>query len=223
MLQKSTIQFLQNLQKNNHKTWMDANKKAYENAKADWEQMVGDVIKGLSKTEPALQDLLPKNCTFRMNRDVRFSKNKEPYKCNFGASIKIGGKKSPYAGYYFHVEPGASFVGGGFYMPEAPVLSKIRQEIDYDLATFKKIINNKKFTTVYTNGISTNVSLVNIPKGYAPDNAASAYLKLKSFIAVASIKNEELHDKAIGKKVIDSMAALKPFLDFLNRAVVEIE
>jgi uncharacterized protein (DUF2461 family) len=108
-------------------------------------------------------------------------------------------------------------------MPEAPVLAKIRQEIDYDLATFKKIINNKKFTTVYTNGISTNVSLVNIPKGYAPDNAASAYLKLKSFTAVASIKNEELHDKAIGKKVIDSMAALKPFLDFLNRAVVEIE
>jgi uncharacterized protein (TIGR02453 family) len=134
---------------------MNVNKKAYENAKADWEQMVGDVIKGVSKTEPALQDLLPKNCTFRMNRDVRFSKNKEPYKCNFGASIKIGGKKSTYAGYYFHVEPGASFVGGGFYMPEAPVLSKIRQEIDYDLAIFKKIINNKKFTTVYTNGIST--------------------------------------------------------------------
>jgi uncharacterized protein (TIGR02453 family) len=219
MLHKTTLQFLQKLQKNNNKPWMDANRPAYEAAKADWEQLVDAVIKGVAKLDAGFADLTGKQCTFRMNRDVRFSKNKEPYKCNFGASIKIGGKKSAYAGFYFHTQPGSNFIGGGFWLPEPPVLAKIRQEIDYDLAAFKKIITNKKFKEIYTNGLSTEYSLVNIPKGYDAENAAAEYLKLKSFTAVSSFSDAEIMSKDAAKIIITKLTALKPFLDFLNRGV----
>ena len=219
MLNKSTLQFLKNLAANNNKPWMDANRPAYENAKADWEQLVGKVIIGLAKQEPLIADLLPKNCTFRMNRDVRFSKNKEPYKCNFGASIKIGGKKSNYAGWYFHAQPGANFFGGGFWMPEPAILAKIRQEIDYDFTAFTKIMENKKFTTTYTNGISTEASLVNVPKGYDATNPAAAYLKLKSYTAINSITDAQLCSKDAVKVIVDGLVALQPFLNFINRSV----
>jgi uncharacterized protein (TIGR02453 family) len=219
MLNKTTLQFLKSLQANNNKPWMDANRPAYENAKADWEQLVALVIAGLTKHEPLIADLLPKNCTFRMNRDVRFSKNKEPYKCNFGASIKVGGKKSNYAGWYFHAEPGANFFGGGFWMPEPIVLTKIRQEIDYDLPAFTKIINNKKFTAVYKNGLGSEASLVNVPKGYDAANPAAPYLKLKSFTAIASFTDAQLCSKDAVKIIVDGLVALHPFLQFINRSV----
>jgi uncharacterized protein (TIGR02453 family) len=219
MLNKTTLQFLKNLQANNNKPWMDDNRPAYENAKADWEQLVAKVIEQLAKQEPLIADLLPKNYTFRMNRDVRFSKNKEPYKCNFGASIKIGGKKSNYAGWYFQAQPSANFLGGGFWMPEPPVLAKIRQEIDYDLPAFTKIITNKKFTSTYTNGLGTEASLVNVPKGYTADNAAAPYLKLKSFTAITSITDAQMCSKDAVKIIVDGLVALHPFLQFVNRAV----
>jgi uncharacterized protein (TIGR02453 family) len=180
---------------------------------------VASVIKGISKTQVEFGDLLPKQCTFRMNRDVRFSKNKEPYKCNFGASLKIGGKKSAYAGFYFHAQPGQNFVGGGLWMPDAPILSKIRQEIDFGFVDFKKAISNKKFMTAYPNGLSTEFKLVNIPKGYSPENEAAEYLKLKSFTAITSISDKELLSSDATKLVVEKLIALKPFVDFLNRTV----
>jgi uncharacterized protein (TIGR02453 family) len=219
MLQKSTLQFLQNLKLNNNKPWMDANRTAYEAAKADWEQMVNEVIAHLSKTEPLLADLQAKGCTFRMNRDVRFSKNKEPYKCNFGASIKLGGKKSPYAGYYFHVEPGSVFVAGGYWLPEAPILNKIRQEIDYGFADFKKAISSKKFKETYADGLSTEYTLVNPPKGYDAENPAIEFLKRKSFTVSCIVPDKNLLAKDAAKQVAAQLSTLKPFIDFLNRAI----
>jgi uncharacterized protein (TIGR02453 family) len=113
MLNKSTISFLKNLAKHNNRDWMQANRPAYEAARADFLQFTQQVLTGFAKHEPDLRPLQPKDCVFRQNRDVRFSADKSPYKINMGAAFSKGGKKSVLAGYYFHLGPGKSFVGGG--------------------------------------------------------------------------------------------------------------
>ncbi len=151
MLQPTTLKFLQALKKNNSKEWFDTNRKQYESAKVDFAALVDAIIHSFGKKDPSIAGLLAKECVFRINRDVRFSKNKDPYKTNMGASITAGGKKVMMAGYYFHLEPGGkSFVGGGLYMAEPDKLKKVRQEIDYGWSEFSKIIQNKKFKENYT-------------------------------------------------------------------------
>ena len=138
MLQISTLKFLKDLKKNNTKEWFDANRKIYESAKQNFEALVQTVITQHGEKDEEIIALKPKDCMFRINRDVRFSKDKSPYKTNFGAFINRGGKKSIYAGYYFHCEPGENFVGGGLWMPMPDALKKVRQEIDYCFDEFSK-------------------------------------------------------------------------------------
>lgn len=221
MLQTSTLQFLKQLKKNNNKEWFDKNRKQYEAAKADFAFFIQNVINEFCKTDKTLSSLAAKDCMFRINRDIRFSKDKSPYKTNFGASINTGGKKSFKAGYYLHVEPGNSFVGGGLYDPFPDVLKKIRQEVDYNFEVFKKIINNKKFKGIYTKGLSedSDLSLSRPPKGYDENNPAIEFLKLKSFIAIAPITDEQLTDKKLGATIKNSFEALHPLVLFLNTAL----
>lgn len=218
MLQTSTLQFLKQLKKNNNKEWFDKNRKQYEAAKADFASFIQNVIDDFCKTDKTLSSLSAKDCMFRINRDIRFSKDKSPYKTNFGASINTGGKKSFKAGYYLHVEPGNSFVGGGLYDPFPDVLKKIRQEVDYNFEMFKKIINNKKFKSIYTMGLSKEerFSLSRPPKGYDENNPAIEFLKLKSFVAIASITDEQLTDKRLAATIKKSFEALHPLVLFLN-------
>jgi uncharacterized protein (TIGR02453 family) len=221
MLQISTLQFLKQLKKNNNKEWFDKNRKQYEAAKADFALFIQNVINEFCKTDKTLSSLAAKDCLFRINRDIRFSKDKSPYKTNFGASINTGGKKSFKAGYYLHVEPGNSFVGGGLYDPFPDVLKKIRQEVDYNFEVFKKIINNKKFKSIYKAGLSKNsdLSLSRPPKGYDENNPAIEFLKLKSFIAIAPVTDEQLTDKKLGATIKKSFEALHPLVLFLNTAL----
>lgn len=222
MLQSSTIKFLKDLKKNNNKPWFDANRKQYEAAKADTASLVQAVIDGLGKKDISIAHLTAKDCMFRINRDVRFSKDKSPYKTNMGAFLCAGGKKSNLAGYYFHLEPGGCFAGGGMYMPMPPDLAKVRQEIDYNLADFQKIISSKKFKTVYTDlDRSAEYSLSRVPKGYEPTNAAADYLKLKSFVATYKIPDASLTAKTLVKEVVAGFEALQPLIQFLNEAVGE--
>src|SRR5215813_10747738 len=148
MLQSLTLKFLKELKKNNNKTWFDAHRKQYEAARNDFENFIQSVLDKHAKNDTDLKELTAKKCMFRINRDIRFSKDKSPYKTNFGASMDKGGKKSGLAGYYFHLEPGKSFVGGGIWMPQPDALKKVRQEIDYCLDEFKKIITARRFQTV---------------------------------------------------------------------------
>ena len=221
MLQSSTIKFLKDLKKNNNKPWFDANRKVYETAKADFAAFVQQVIDLHSRKDASIKGLVAKDCLFRINRDVRFSKDKSPYKSNFGASINKAGKKAmSSAGYYFHLEPGGSFTGGGIYMPGPEELKKVRQEIDYNFAAFKKIISHKNFKAVYGDlDKSAELSLSRVPKGYEPDNPAGDYLKLKSFIAMLKVKDAELGSKDLVKKTVASFAALQPVIEFINEGM----
>lgn len=218
MIRKETIDFLKKLKKNNSKEWFENNRTNYSTAKENYLEFVSEVLQKMKSIDNTLQDIQPKNCVFRINRDVRFSANKDPYKTNFGASFSKGGKKIACAGYYFHLEPGACFIGGGYWMPMADDLHKIRQEIDYSFDEFKKIINEKKFINYY-GSLDTKEKLVRPPKGYEKDNPAVECLKLKNFIVMSTIDDSELLGDGLIKKVIAHFQAMKPLVDFLNRAI----
>ena len=138
-----------------------------------------------------------------------------------GASIKASGKKSLVAGYYIHLEPGGkSFVGGGLYMPDARIVGKIRQEIDYNYAAFIKIVQNKKFVAQYGGlDFSEGMSLVREPKGYEKENPAIAYLKLKSWVATAPLSDTALQDKNLATQLTKAFEYLQPLISFLNEAL----
>jgi uncharacterized protein (TIGR02453 family) len=221
MLKPGTLKFLKALAKNNNKPWMDANRDAYETARADFAAFTQQVIDQFGKKDPTVANLLAKDCMFRINRDIRFSKNKDPYKKNFAASINRGGKKGiNTAGYYFHFQPGETFAGGGIWMPEPPNLKKIRQEIDYSLSELQQIVNAKDFKKYYGDlDNSEEYKLTRVPKGYENDNPASEYLKLKSFIGTYYLSDEQLTDKSLVKTTVAAFDALKPLVDFLNQAM----
>src|SRR5947209_10613644 len=168
MLEPQTLKFLSQLKRNNNKEWFDKHRLQYEAAKTDFSNFIQLVIDAFQKIDPSITGLTSKDCMFRINRDVRFSKDKSPYKTNFGAIIKPGGRKSVYAGYYFHCAPGNSFMGGGLWLPEAAELKKVRQEIDYNWNEFNKIIKEKNFRKIYSDIFENEeIKLSSVPKGYA--------------------------------------------------------
>ncbi len=221
MLQPFTIRFLKDLKKNNNKPWFEKNRKVYEDAKADFAGFIQKVIDLHGKKDSSIKNIVAKDCLFRINRDVRFAKDKSPYKSNFGASINKSGRKAEHsAGYYFQVQPDRNFAGGGIWMPEPNELKKVRQEIDYNFADFKKIIGSKKFKAVYGDlDRSPDFLLSRVPKGYEPDNPAANYLKLKSFVAISFFSDADLTSKDLVKKTVAAFEALQPLIEFINNSM----
>ncbi|MBS1738444.1 MAG: DUF2461 domain-containing protein [Bacteroidetes bacterium] len=220
MLSTTTFKFLKELKKNNNRTWFEENRERYLQSKQDFENFIGSLLLKMKSFDHNLSDLEARNCLFRLNRDVRFSADKTPYKSHFGAYMAKGGKKSVYAGYYFHLEPGKCFAGGGLWMPAKDELHKVRQEIDYSYASFKKIINAPAFKKIYTApDREKGQVLVNMPKGYEKDNEAGHFLKLKSFTTTFEIKDAEVLEKNFVRTVARNFEALHSFIEFLNTAV----
>ena len=219
MLQSTTIKFLQDLQRNNNKTWFEEHRRGYEAAKTDFQNLVAELIPAIASFDEPIGNLAVKDCTFRINRDVRFSKDKSPYKSNMAAYFSHGGKKASVAGYYFHCESGKSYAAGGFYSPLPSDLAKIRQEIDYNFDEWKKIISNKTFKKYFPAGVDGVELLVRPPKGYDETNPAIDYLKMKHFIVRKPFSDAEVQNKSLVKNVAKTFEIMKPMLDFLNRAV----
>lgn len=220
MLEPQTLKFLSQLKKNNNKPWFDAHRAQYEAARIDFSNFIQLVIDAIQKSDTTITGTASKECIFRINRDVRFSHDKTPYKSHFGASIKRNGKKSPFAGYYFHLEPGNTFVGGGLWQPETPYLKNMRQEIDYSWDEFQGILQEKNFKKTYGDLYKgSDVSLSTMPKGYEKDNPAAGYLRLKSFFAETKLEDEELTKATLHKKTVAAFEALQPLLNFINRTI----
>jgi len=220
MLEPQTLKFLSQLKKNNNKPWFDAHRAQYEAARIDFSNFIQLLIEALQKSDTTITGITAKDSQFRINRDVRFSKDKRPYKDNFGAFIARGGKKSIFAGYYFHLAPGNSFIGGGLWQPEPASLKKVRQEIDYNWDEFKSIVTNKNFKKIFGDLYKgEDMSLKRMPKGYAEDHPAISYLKLQSLIAEQKIADEDLTKATLHKKALNAFQALQPLLDFINRSL----
>lgn len=218
MIQKSTLDFLKKLKKNNHKEWFDENRATYQKAREDYIEVVSSLIKGISAFDNSVGQLEAKQCIFRINRDIRFSKDKTPYKTNFGASMNPNGRKSDSPGYYFHLEPGNSFLVGGSYMPQPPNLAAYRQEIDYNLDEFVNILKAKDFKR-YFGTLHEVEKLKTVPKGYDKTNPALEYLKHKSFVVVHELKDEQLLKQSFLKNSINVYNGMFPFISFLRRAL----
>lgn len=219
MIQASTIKFLRELQKNNNKPWFEDHRAAYERAKEDVNELVAQLIPAIASFDPPIGKLQVKECIFRINRDVRFSKDKRPYKNNMASYFNEAGKKGNGAGYYFHIQPGESFAAGGIWAPEAPVLAAIRQEIDYNFVEWKKMLAHKNFRSFFPAGVASQETLVRPPKGYDEFNPAIEYLKMKNFIVSGSFTDKDLQDKDLVKKLAATFKAMKPLIDFINTSM----
>lgn len=217
MLSPDTLQFLRELAENNNKPWFDASKKRYEAAKKDVEGLVAELMQGVAKFEPAVADYKAKDAVFRIYRDVRFSKDKTPYKTNMGAWFNKGGKKAAHAGYYLHIEPGNSFVAGGMYMPESAILKNVRQEIDYNTEEFNGILNNAKFKKTF--GGLDDYKLKTTPKGYDKEHPEIETLKQTSFVVSRKVTDKELLSKDFAAAAIADFETLYSLNAFLNRVM----
>jgi len=222
MIQASTITFLKDLATHNEREWFQANKKRYQTAKKDFDLFVAALIAELAAVDKDLLGLQPKECVFRIYRDVRFSKNKEPYKPNFGASLTKGGRKSYVPGYYIHLQPmDQSFIGGGMYRPPAPLLKGVRQEIDYNQAEFERIVNDKTFVETY--GSLQGDRLVRAPKGYDPEHPAIKWLKFKDFIAMKRIPDDMWTSADAVQQIAQYLLVMHPLKEFLKMPLADEE
>jgi uncharacterized protein (TIGR02453 family) len=215
---EQTLTFLKQLKKNNNKEWFDKNKHTYLKSKEDLEVIVTKILALTAKFDKEVAGIDPAKTIFRIYKDVRFSKDKTPYKTNMGAHITPGGKGSSMPSYYIHIQPGNCFMGGGSYMPMPDKLAAIRQEIDYNYADFKKILNNKDFKKYYS-GLMEEDKLVNPPKGYDKENPAVEVLKNKHFAVTHHFDDKELLKPGFDKYAASAFKAMHPFLLFLREAM----
>lgn len=213
------LKFLKDLSRHNDREWFEKNKSRYLEAKAGFEEVVEAVLKEVVKFEPALAGLDAKKLPFRIYRDVRFSKDKRPYKTNMGAGFSPNGRLIQEPGYYLHIEPSnKSFVAGGIYMPDASNLAKIRQEIDYNPDGLSKIMRAKKFKDTFVDFDDFD-KLKTVPKGYAKDHPHIEWLKLKSFIVTMPLSDKQVTDNQFIKTVASACKQIKPLNDYLREAL----
>ncbi len=220
MITKDSLAFLADLKKNNDRDWFLENKSRYDIYKQNYYDFAQELLDKMIVLDDSLKNLEVKKIVFRINRDIRFSKNKTPYKTHMAVWFSAGAKKDNLAGYYLHIENGKSFVAGGLYWPEAEALGKIRKEIAFFQNDLEKIIDDSDFKSIYKElECNENNSLKTSPKNYDKEHPAIEFLRLKSFVATAQISDKEVLQKNFAEKVAQQMIILKPLVDFLNRGL----
>ena len=219
MINQTTLNFLKELAANNNRDWFLANKQAYDAAKANTVAVVAQICTQIAQQfDPSIATVRPEKTLFRQNRDIRFSKDKSPYKINFGAHIIEDKHNETKAGYYLHIEPNdKSFLGGGMYQPSAAVLKSIRQEIDYHTDEFRKIISNPDFVQQF--GSLNGRQLKTAPKDYDKTHPAIDLLRFQDYVVGRNFTDKQLIQPDFIAQTVTAFAALKPFNDFLNKAV----
>jgi uncharacterized protein (TIGR02453 family) len=214
---QQVLNFLSELKENNNKEWFDQNRDRYQECRKKVLFLTELIIHEAGKFDPEIGVQDPKNCVFRIFRDVRFSNDKTPYKTNMGSFIAKGGRKSVSAGYYLHIEPGASFVGGGSYCPPPDALKAIRTEIFDHPEDFKQLVYNESFRKVYPELYDDKLKTA--PKGFPKDFPDIDLLKYKSFAFGSAIDDSIVTSDAFVGKILSTMKELYPVNRFLNTAL----
>jgi uncharacterized protein (TIGR02453 family) len=205
---QSALSFLEDLKFNNNREWFNANRKRYDESRAAFEVLVADVMSQFAPVED-LDKTAVKDCIFRINRDVRFTKDKSPYKSNLGALVGNGGRKSTGRSYYINLEAGESFIAGGVYDPQPETLKIIRAAIAEKPNQLRKIITNKDFVKFF--GDLRGDALKTAPKGYASDHPAIDLLKRKQFLALHLLKDDDVLKDDFAAHIVEVCKVLKPF------------
>ncbi len=217
MLNRDTFKFLKLITENNNREWFAKHKHLYEAAKDDLLLFIANLIQEFAEIDSQYQaDTPPKKALMRIYRDVRFSKNKDPYKKNFGIAFDVKGYGPFTPSYYLHLEPDNCFFGVGFWQPEASILKMIREEIDYNSAEFLANVESTDFKKSFV--LSKEDSLKNAPKGYEVNHPQIEYLKLKSFIAIYKIEDKEFFKATIINNLTTAFKEIQGFVLFLRKA-----
>ena len=211
------LDFLTDLSVNNNREWYNANKKRYEESREKVLFLTEVLINEIRKFDPEIPVLDPKDCVFRIFRDVRFSNDKRPYKTNFGAFIAKGGRKSINAGYYFHIDPAGSFAGGGVYMPANEPLKAIREYIAENGEEFLDIIQDKNFRKIYPELMDDKLKTA--PKGFPKDHEFIDLLRYKSFVFSNQFNKSQVSANNYIELLVQSFKTLQPVNKFLNDAL----
>jgi len=216
-IDKKTLEFLSELKKHNDREWFQINRNRYLEAKYSYETFIQSVISEITRFDPILKGLEASSCTYRINRDIRFSNDKTLYKTHLGAFIVRGGKQngSRYAGYYIHIEPGNnSMIAGGAYMPPSSWLRMIRDKIDEQGDRFLNIIHDREFVNFF--GELEGEKLKSAPKGFPKDHTLIELLKMKSYLVTRMIADKDVTGSGLFDLIIKGSRIMKPVNDFLN-------
>ncbi len=214
---EKVLQFLEDLSENNNREWFNKNRSRYEESRDKIVFFIDVLINEIKVFDPSIAGVNPKDCIYRIFRDVRFSKDKRPYKTNFGAFISQGGRKSIYPGYFFHIEATQSFFGGGIYMPEPAILKTVRKFIAENGAEFLEIINEPEFKAVYPE--LYNHQLKTAPRGFAKNHEFIDLLKYKSYVFVKYSDNKIIKENSFIDDMIQAYRQLYNANVFLREAI----
>ena len=214
MTRNCILDFLRDLRDNNSRSWFEANRNRYEAARTAFEDLVAELLGAFGPVED-LTGVTVKDCVFRINRDVRFSKDKSPYKSTMSALLGPDGRKSAGRAYYLHLEPdGNSMLAGGFHDPSPEELGRIRQSLERDAGPFKKIIRSAAFAGNF--GALEGESLKTAPQGYAKDHPDITLLRMKQFLAVHRLNDDLAVSGGLVPHAVKVFKAMKPFLTCLE-------
>ena len=218
-MNENVLKFLTDLKDNNNREWFQANDSIYRLALKEFESFINALIPAIREFDPLVGTVSAKDCLFRIYRDVRFSKDKSPYKTNFGAYIARGGRKSMMAGYYVHAEPGGSFLAGGLYMPPADILKKVREEIYYNAEEYKKILHHEEFIKYFPQ-MDDPQKLVKAPKGFPAEWPDIDLLKLKSYAVIHYVDDDRLINDSYLGYARDVFSNLRVLNNFFNKTLI---
>ena len=208
-IEKTTLKFLKDLAKNNDRVWFKASKNEYDYALANMKGLIESIETELNKI-----DMIEKKKVFRIYRDVRFSKDKTPYKDHLGGSFTRA-TAARRGGYFLGIQPGnKSIIAGGFWNPESTDLKRVREELALDPSDFRKIINAKKFKDLF--GQLEGQSLKNIPRGFDKESPAGDLLRMKQYLCYRPVSDKEIIEPDFLKKVVDTYRGMLPFFNFMS-------
>ncbi|SNR80748.1 DUF2461 domain-containing protein [Flavobacterium sp. ov086] len=212
IIPKSSLDFLTELKENNNKPWFDAHKQNYLNELNHIETFAGALLHELSKTD-VLETASGKKSVYRIYRDIRFSKDKTPFKTFWGGSYTRATKESR-GGYYFHIEKGNTFLGGGFWGPNTEDLKRIRAEFAHDDEPMQKILQSKSFISNFGN--LQGEQLKTAPKGYETDHKAIDLLRYKQFLVIKRFTDAEVLSDHFLEQALDTFKNMRPFFDYMS-------
>jgi uncharacterized protein (TIGR02453 family) len=218
MIENATFKFLKGLKENNNRPWFLQHRKEYEQARSNVLDLVDHVIAGIAGFDPPIIEQAPEDCLFRINRDVRFSREKTPYKIHLGAFITDRGRKVDRAGYYVHIQPGESVLAGGLYMPPGRALKAVRQAILDDSRTLRRIISRPAFVKLFGRTLPGR-RLKTAPRDIPRDHKDIDLLRLTSFEIWVDLKDRELQQKNFVERAVDVFKVMRDYVHWLNHAL----
>jgi uncharacterized protein (TIGR02453 family) len=214
MINESTLIFLKDLKENNHREWFAENRNRYDESRTNFVEFCDELLSDLKVLQPSLLNTSIKDCIFRINRDIRFSKDKSPYKNHFSAAFGPNGRNSGKIDFYFQMEADRAFIGGGIWQPSPQNLARFRQEIDYNPEVLKSIIYDKTFLEYF--GEPHGEKLKTTPKNYSADHPDIELLKFKEIFYTKEFAAKEILNKDFRTQLVKACTYLKPYLDYVN-------